>query len=238
MISVCIATYNGERFIRQQIESIIHQLTLDDEIVISDDASTDSTLDIIRSLQSPIIHVFTNYGRHGYTPNFENAIRHAQGDYIFLSDQDDVWQPHKIEICMRHFKHCDFIISDASLINADNQIMANSFFALRKSRPGFIANLVRFSYLGCCIAFHRRILDRALPFPTHHDLCTHDNWLTLIAMAYYKTSVIKKKLILYRRYDKNTSTGGLLNNTSMKFKITYRLYLIWWLIIRGCKHNG
>ena len=76
MISVCIATYNGERFIRQQIESIIHQLTLDDEIIISDDASTDSTLDIVRSLQSPIIHVFTNYGRHGYTPNFELSLIH------------------------------------------------------------------------------------------------------------------------------------------------------------------
>ena len=238
MISVCIATYNGERFIRQQLESLIHQLTSDDEIIVSDDISTDSTLDIIRSFQSPIIQIFTNNGKHGYTPNFENAIRHAHGDYIFLSDQDDVWQPDKIEICMQHFKHCDFVISDALLINANNQVIANSFFALRKSRSGLIANLIRFSYLGCCIAFHRRILDRALPFPPYHNLCTHDNWLTLIAMTYYKTTVINDKLIRYRRYGNNTSSGGLLNNTSVKFKITYRLYLIRWLIIRGFKLNG
>ena len=112
MISVCLATYNGERFIQRQLETIIEQLGEDDEIIISDDGSTDDTLRIIEGLHSPLIHVYINNGEHGYTPNFENALRYAHGEYIFLSDQDDVWLPRKLEICMNALKTCDFVVSD------------------------------------------------------------------------------------------------------------------------------
>lgn len=84
MISVCIATYNGERFIKEQLLSIIGQLSPDDEIIISDDGSADNTLGIVRELNSPLIKIFTNTGEHGYTPNFENALSHAKGDYLSL----------------------------------------------------------------------------------------------------------------------------------------------------------
>ena len=80
MISVCIATYNGERFIKEQLLSIIGQLSPDDEIIISDDGSADNTLGIVRELNSPLMKIFTKTGEHGYTPNFENALSHTKGD--------------------------------------------------------------------------------------------------------------------------------------------------------------
>ncbi len=236
MISVCIATYNGERFIRAQIRSILSQLSSDDEIVISDDGSTDNTLSIVHELNSPLIKVFTNKGQHGYTPNFENALAHAKGDYVFLSDQDDIWKPQKVKVCMEHLKNSDFVISDATMVDAENRIIAQSFCAERHSKPGLLNNLIRFSYLGCCMAFRKEVLRKALPFPPNHKCCTHDNWLALVGLAFHKTVFLNDKLIRYRRYGDNTSAAGLKKTTSAWFKLKYRLYLVYWLL-RRISHN-
>lgn len=236
MISVCMATYNGERYIKYQLLSILPQLNNNDEIVISDDKSTDKTLDIIKSLDSDIIKVFINNGEHGYTPNFENALRHAHGDYIFLSDQDDIWEPNKVSRCMEYLERYDLVISDAVVIDKKLNTIAPSYYIIRKSRSGLINNIIRFSYLGCCMAFKSRILDIALPFPSNHQYCTHDNWLAIVSMTFYKVAIIDDKLIRYRRYDNNTSQGGLKNTTTMKFKIAYRLYLIYWIVKRLLKY--
>lgn len=232
MISVCIATYNGERFIKEQLLSIIGQLSPDDEIIISDDGSADNTLGIVRELNSPLIKIFTNTGEHGYTPNFENALSHTKGDYIFLSDQDDIWQPQKVALCMEHLKTCDLVISDALMVDAGNNVIAQSFYAERHSKPGLLNNLIRFCYLGCCMAFRSKILRKALPFPPHHKLCTHDNWIALVGLAFHKTVFLDDKLIRYRRYGSNTSAAGLKKTTSAWFKLKYRAYLIYCLLRR------
>lgn len=232
MITVCIATYNGERYIEEQLNSIIHQLRPTDEIVISDDGSSDNTLRIVQSIDFPNIRIITNKGEHGYTPNFENALQYSHGDYIFLSDQDDIWKENKVEVCMHYLEKYDFVVSDADIINAKGEIFAPSFYDIRHCKPGLINNLIRFSYLGCCIAFKRKILKKALPFPPNHTLCTHDNWLTLIGLTFFKSIAIKEKLISYRRYDGNTSSGGMRKTTTLLFKIRYRLYLIKWLLYR------
>mgnify|MGYP003392825684 CR=1 FL=1 len=96
MISVCIATYNGEKYIGEQIASILKQLNANDEVIISDDGSTDATLSIIKTFQDPRIRVILGPQKHSPTLNFENVLHHAQGDYIFLSDQDDVWKTNKV----------------------------------------------------------------------------------------------------------------------------------------------
>lgn len=232
MISVCIATYNGERFLSEQLMSILPQLSPKDEIIISDDGSQDETIRLIESIKSPQIHLHINDGKRGYTPNFENALRHAKGEYIFLADQDDIWMPNKVSICMRLLQSYSLVISDAVIINEQGIRMGESFFKLRKTRKGLLHTLVRFSFLGCCIAFNREILHRAIPFPTEHLLCTHDNWITLVGMTYYKTIVIDDKLVCYRRHSSNTSAGGMQNSTSIAFKIKYRLYLLIKLISR------
>ena len=94
IVSVCMATYNGEKYIREQIDSILPQLSDSDELVISDDGSSDSTIDIIQGYNDRRIRLYHNT-RHGVTWNFENALRQSRGDVIFLADQDDVWKPGK-----------------------------------------------------------------------------------------------------------------------------------------------
>lgn len=232
MISVCIATYNGEKYIHEQIASILQQIGNDDEIVVSDDGSTDKTLDVVRSFDAQNIHIYINKGDHGYTPNFENALRNAHGDYIFLSDQDDIWMPDKVEACMKYLKVNDFVVSDALIVDGNNKPLFDSFCEQRKSKFGFLNTLIRFSYLGCCFAFRRKVLSKALPFPKNHILCTHDNWLALVSTAFYKSAFIPLPLIRYRRYGGNASSGAKNANKSILFMIHYRLYLLFHLIGR------
>ena len=101
MISVCMATYNGEKYIELQLRSILPQLSEDDEVIVSDDASTDQTLDVVRRLNDNRIKIVHHETDHGYTRNFENALKYAKGDYIFLSDQDDEWLPEKVQVTLQ-----------------------------------------------------------------------------------------------------------------------------------------
>lgn len=95
MISVCMAAYNGEKYIKEQLLSILKQIGPNDEVVISDDGSKDRTKDIVDSLNDKRIRYVENKNKHGFTHNFENALQIAQGDYIFLADQDDIWRDDK-----------------------------------------------------------------------------------------------------------------------------------------------
>jgi glycosyltransferase involved in cell wall biosynthesis len=239
MISVCIATYNGDSFIRRQLETILPQLSPDDEIIISDDGSTDKTLSIIQSLSSPLIKVYQNTGIHGYTPNFENALRMAKGDYIFLCDQDDVWLPNKVAICMKLLQTYDMVISDAELVDEQEKKISSSFYQLRKPYRSFWGNMLKFGYIGCCMCFRRCILERAMPFPKNHRYCTHDNWLTLVSLLYYSTKVVNDKLVLYRRHGKNASNGFVNLHESFWFRLSYRTYLLKNLLQRiSCGRNN
>jgi len=233
MISVCIATYNGEKYIHRQLESILNQLSDEDEIIVSDDNSTDRTLDIIKSFNSPNIYIYINKGEHGYTPNFENALKHAQGEYIFISDQDDIWTKNKVQICMEYLQKYDLVIHDADIVDENECHLADSFYQERKSKSGLINNLIRYSFLGCCTVCRRNVLTKALPFPPNHKMCTHDNWLFVVAGTFFNTIVINDKLIHYRRHSNNVSTGGFAATTTISFKIKYRIYLLKWLLIKA-----
>ena len=231
MISVCIATYNGEKYIKQQIDSILPQLSNHDEIIISDDNSTDKTVDVINFFSDFRIKLFFNKEK-GYTSNFENALKQVTGDFIFLSDQDDIWVPNKVEVCIKELKNFDLVVSDCKIINSENKIISDSYFALRSVKKTSLGNLFKFSYLGCCLAFRSEILNRALPFPSNRQLCTHDNWIFIVGSFFFKHKVLNDRLIHYRRHEENVSTGGLISKTTMWFKIKYRLYLCFFLIKR------
>lgn len=110
MISVCMASYNGAIFIKQQAVSILNQLGLEDELIISDDGSKDNTLEILASLNDSRIKIYHHSAPHGVVSNFENAIKHASGDYIFLSDQDDIWLSNKKEKCLSCLQEYDLYL--------------------------------------------------------------------------------------------------------------------------------
>lgn len=226
MISVCMATYNGEKYIQAQLDSILKQIGPDDEIVISDDGSKDNTQAVIASIGDARIQYFENRGTHGFTHNFENALRHAKGDYIFLSDQDDIWMDNKVQVVMEALQKFDFVTHDCVTVDSDFKTLSKSRFADFHISYGFIRHLIKSRYLGCCMAFNRRILDAALPFPSNDFLIEHDIWLAAVSFLYFKVKLIDKPLIYYRRHGKNISDGGFTDGYSLKIKIEKRAYRI------------
>lgn len=223
MISVCMATYNGAKYIRQQLLSILAQIGEGDEVIISDDGSTDSTLDIVRSMADGRIKIVEGPRRRSPVWNFENALCHAKGDYIFLADQDDVWQPGKVSTCMRWLKQYDCVVSDARMADEQLAIIKDSYFETHHTKPGRWYNLlVRNGYMGCCMAFTRRVLDAALPFP--RDIAMHDLWLGNVAAFRFSVKFIHEPLVTYRCHGGNASfTATGKSGFSLSEKLHIRL---------------
>ncbi|MCQ2192881.1 MAG: glycosyltransferase family 2 protein [Paludibacteraceae bacterium] len=223
-ISVAMATYNGERFIKEQLSSILHQLSAGDEIVVSDDGSTDATLEVIRQMNEPRIKVFKNEGRHGVVPNFENALRHVSGDIIFFSDQDDVWHSSKVASCVAALQDADVVVHDLKFMDADGKVSEEGYFALRNSGPGFWHNLYKNSFMGSCMAFRKSVLSYAMPFP--ENILWHDMWLGLMAERHGRTAFIPDQLLLYRRHGGNASPTGDHSDFSLWKQFSYRFTML------------
>lgn len=223
MISVCLASYNGELYIKEQIDSILPQLSDNDEIVISDDSSSDSTIKILMSYEDERIKLYKNHTKKSPVFNFENALKHAKGDYIFLCDQDDIWLPNKVKTIIPFFDKYDLIVSDCKVVDKRLNVLENSFFDSLKSGKGFWKNFTKNTYLGCCMAFKKEVLDYALPFPS--KIAMHDIWIGLLAELNGNSFFLKEQLILYRRHNNNASFGGGKSKNSFLIKIKYRTLL-------------
>jgi len=202
-VSVCIATYNGEKFIANQLKSILGQLSNMDEVIVSDDGSQDCTIEIIRKLNDPRIRLFFNPGEKNVNSNFENALKQAGGKYIFLSDQDDIWESNKLFVMLSYLNQYDLVVSDCSIIDKKGHCIQSSFFDLRRSGKGILKNIRANTYMGACMAFNRWILDRALPFP--ENIPMHDWWIGLIGDLFGTTMFCREKLVRYRRHGNNLS---------------------------------
>ncbi len=230
-VSVCIATYNGEKYIKEQLESILVQLSEKDEVIISDDHSNDETLKVLNSFKDSRIKIYFNDGIKGYVPNFENALKKSSGDIIFFSDQDDIWLPNKVKKCLKVLKEKDLVVTNAKVINEKMEIIEESLFEVVNTKTGLFNNWVKNRYYGCCIAFRREILKKVLPFPKRYEICSHDRWIPLICEMYYKVGLIEEPLLLYRRHENNVSCFKKSNNSLLK-KISVRIYPLWKVIFR------
>jgi len=232
MISVCIATYNGEKFIKEQLDSILLQLGNEDEIIISDDGSTDDTIKIAASYQDARIKTFRNSFKN-LILNFEFALKQAKGEYIFLSDQDDIWMSNKVEICMNDFqKGYDLILSDCSIFDSASKVTLHpSFFDFNKSKRGIVNNIIKNSYIGCCMAFNNKVKNRVLPFPDNIPM--HDSWIGINSELYYNVNFNKNSLIKYRKHSKNASdTSSGISKYSFLKKVSYRIITVYYLFLR------
>lgn len=232
-ISVCIATYNGGAFIKDQIYSILLQLSQNDEIIISDDGSRDSTLNILFSFNDSRIRIYKNDGKHGVVSNFENAIKHATGDYIFLCDQDDVWMPGKVKRVMEAFDNYDFVVHNAEMVDSNLISQGIDFFTLRKTRYGYWQNLWKMRYLGCTMAFKSDTLKFILPFPK--NILWHDMWAAAILHLKFRRILIGESLMWYRRHGNNASSSGEKSGWSWSFRIRYRWIIFYNSIFRIIK---
>ena len=227
MISVCVATYNGEKFIREQIDSILCQLSSDDEIIVSDDGSTDGTIVIINCIGDKRIRIIEGPRKHSPTFNFENALKEAKGNYIFLADQDDVWKTNKVEVCMKWLQKYDCVVSDAEVTDSNLNPLYPSLYAIMQVRQGHIYNTVwKNGYTGCCMAFRRNILEASLPFPK--DIPMHDIWIGNVAAYKYNVKFIPDKLILFRRHKETISCNGKGSKYSIWQQMKFR-----WSIIKN-----
>lgn len=231
-----MATFNGAKFLEQQINSILAQLGPDDELIISDDGSTDNTMSLIYGLNDDRIKIVFNNGVSDYSSNFNNAIDKSVGDIIFLADQDDIWLQGKVKRCLQELEEADFVVHNAKMVDSQLQDIFPSYFDYRKVKVGFFSNFYKIGYLGCCMAFKRKVLNKAIPMPLVSKVITHDSWLTLVAEFYFKVKLIHEPLILYRRHGANISNGGASEGNILIFKLYIRVFSLFKLISRFRTH--
>lgn len=242
MISVCLASYNGENYIREQIDSILCQLSRDDELIISDDSSSDNTVNIIKSYNDDrikLVHFVRDksiYKKSSrlITTNFEHALIYAKGEHIFLSDQDDIWLPGKVQVCLTALKQADFVVHDCTVVNSIRKRLNDSYFDLIKIRGGFWPNLVKIKYLGCCMAFNRNVYDIVLPMKPY---IAHDTWICLLSELLFKTVRLPQQLVLYRRHENNMSIATEKSSNPVWFKIYYRIPILLAVFTRYFKYK-
>lgn len=224
MISVCMATYNGGKYVKEQIDSIINQLSNDDELIISDDGSKDETYAIVSSYKDDRIKWVNNTGKHGVVPNFENSLAVAKGDVIFFSDQDDIWADNKVKVCLEALKDSDLVVHNSEIIDAEGNLTGDNYFSIRNSGPGFWKNLYKNSFVGSCMAFKSTLIPHVYPFPK--NILWHDMWVGLVAEKKGKTKFIEDVLLLYRRHGSNASPTGEKSKFSIFKQFSYRFYMI------------
>jgi len=208
-ISVCIAAYQGERYIAQQLRSILSQLSVSDEVIIVDDGSSDGTCGEVSALGDPRLVLIRNTNNQGILRTFETALSRATGEIMFLSDQDDLWLPRKVGVTLDAFRRDPDLIliaSDATLIDENGDRIGDSYYVTRgRFRAGLWSNLLICRFLGCTMAFRSALLRKALPFPqvtqVHHDI-----WLGCVnALLKGKIKYISEPLVAYRRHSTNVT---------------------------------
>ena len=233
-VSVCIATYNGTPFIKDQMDSILAQdlsayqgSSL--EIIVSDDGSTDGSLDIIRSYADPRIKIITHKGKkrekhytalYAATANFANAIKHTTGDYIFLADQDDIWYPNKIShtlaelikngggVCAAEF---DVMTGDGVVYGSMNYKMEPFWRIKRQCMP-----------YGFSLGFSRDMLKYIMPMPKVHQ---HDSFICLLAQRLNKLYFLHESTAAHRWFgEKNTSSSSMQEPIWQKIWVRAKLY--------------
>jgi glycosyltransferase involved in cell wall biosynthesis len=230
-ISVCIAAYQGERYIALQLRSILKQLSAGDEVILVDDGSTDATWHEVSALQDTRVVLMRNPDNQGVLRSFETALSHSSGEIVFLSDQDDIWLPRKVETVLGAFAsdpELMLVVSDALLIDEEGAKIGDSFYAKRgKFRAGFWSNLLIGKFHGCTMAFRSTLLRSALPFPPGR-LVHHDTWIGCMnALMGGKIIYISEPLVAYRRHSTNaTGRIKLSNYTRLKMRSQMLLGLL------------
>lgn len=225
-ISVAMATYNGEAYIQEQMQSLLKQTSRIDEIIIYDDCSTDRTMDVMRSFLTSTtipIKLFSQHKRVGYIQNFTSALREVSGDIVFLCDQDDIWEDTKVEEVVRLFADpkilgvataFTYIDAKSKRIdihdNGDNHGLC--WQAYKKESLQYISQeelIYHNTAMGCTLAFRSHIKEEYLC--KTNQKAAHDWELFFLAALKQGAAFYNKSLVKYRIHDKNTSGNDKIN---------------------------
>jgi glycosyltransferase involved in cell wall biosynthesis len=238
-VSVCMATWNGSRFLQEQLTDILTQLTCRDELVVVDDGSSDDTMEILERAAAEASHtrvrIYRNDKNLGAIRTFERALGMAEKDLVFLSDQDDRWLPDKVFKIKEAFAahpEVTLVLTDAQIIDGSGAITAGSWVARRQFQAGTIANVVRNSFLGCTMAFRRSSLEYCLPFPV--DTPMHDQWIGTLHSIFGSVVFLPEPLMQYRRHDANVTK---LHPASVSQMLRWRFSLFRNLVARYRLHS-
>jgi len=216
-VDILMATYNGEKYIKQQLDSLMNQTFTDFNIIIADDKSTDTTLDIMLDYQKkdPRISIVQNEENIGVIKNFEKLITLSSADYFMLCDQDDVWLEDKVAKSVNAIIETNAMLAftDLQLVDQNLNVINKSFLNYQGIKEIKNINwktlLVQNIVTGCTIIADKDIKRCSLPFPSNIPM--HDAWLALVAAVYGEVHYINEALILYRQHDSNV-IGGVNSN--------------------------
>lgn len=204
-VSVCLATHDGAKHVREQIGSVLDQLGPDDELVVVDDASSDATAAIVASLPDPRIWLARNASNEGYIRTFERALRLARGRYLLLCDQDDVWVPGRLEAMVTALRDTAVVATSVAVLGEPLEPPRWPLRA-RDSRR-YAANTaativgVRW-YFGCAMGLRRDVLASVLPFPPWLRE-SHDLWLGLVGNTHRQMVHLEAASVQRRLHDAN-----------------------------------
>ncbi len=217
-ISVLIAAFNGEKFIAEQLRSVLSQVSEGDEVLVSDDSSGTATFAAVEPFLADGRVKYLKGPQRGVDANKEFLLRSCTGDVAFLCDQDDVWLPRKVEKVMQAISQgACCVLHNAYLTDEALNKTGQTLFALRGAKQGILHNILKNCYTGACMALTRSAFEAAMPFPK--DIPMHDQWLGLVSEKQGKVAFLEEPLILWRR-NSGSMTGG--KTTAMQ-KIKWRI---------------
>ena len=220
IVSIAMASYNGERFIKEQLDSILNQSYQNIELVIVDDCSKDNTVEIIKNFQSKYsnIKLFQNSTNSGVTKTFEKAIQESTGDFIAISDQDDIWELNKIEILMNEIENNDAVYSNSLLVDAKGNSLNKSFTTIMNMKTYYSGApfLLSNSVPGHTILMKKIFVEKILPFPK--DML-FDLWIGFCAAGNNGIKFVDKTLVKYRQHESNTIGTRDSKNKKQKDKV-------------------
>ena len=213
-LSIALCTYNGSKFLREQLQSLADQTLQPFEVVITDDCSTDDTISIIQEFSNLLnIKVFINESPLKVTKNFEKAISLCSGDIILMCDQDDIWHTDKLAKVNLYFQENPSqwaVFCDADLVDELGESLGKNFWSVVRFQQPQIQQfkggraveilLAGNRSAGCMMAFRRELIKNIVPFPTHIPLMIHDNWITIVAAMLDKIGLVEEKLNSYRQH--------------------------------------
>lgn len=225
MISIAMATYNGAKYIKEQIDSILNQTVQDFELVICDDGSTDDTVIILKeyALEDDRIRVFVNEHNLGFKKNFENVICKTRGDYVALCDQDDIWLPDHLEILLNGMKDNAMLVCGKPIfVDENNKNLPDKYdYFLMYRYPTTNKDtarhifLSRSTYQGASMLIRRSFFEKALPIPDGADY--HDSWFAILACFMDGFVYVDKPTMRYRRFSNSVTFGDIRISAAKRF---------------------
>lgn len=205
MISLVMATYNGEKFLREQLDSIYHQTMLPDEVIVVDDGSKDRTVQILSeyAIQYGLKYVL-NEVNSGINATFEKAISQATGEYICISDQDDVWFPTKIEISVKKLKEIEK--SSPACVSSNSTVVDERLRVVHKHKGVFLKECYHSQFLygngsqGCTLFFNKKMKEVIIPLSNNY---IYDHYIGILSYFVGERYFIKDSLMFYRCHGRN-----------------------------------